>query len=60
MKKPQIEVPLEERHGADDTQAAEFREGDKQLDRQEERIAHESNAITSWATEPQKSVNVPT
>jgi len=43
MKKPQIEVPLEERHGADGTRAAEFREGDEQLDRQEERIAHESN-----------------
>ena len=32
--------------GADATRAEEFREGDKQVDRQEEQIAHESNVIT--------------
>lgn len=33
--------------GADATRAEEFREGDKQVDRQEEQIAHESNVITA-------------
>jgi hypothetical protein len=32
--------------GADATRAEEFREGDKQMDRQEEQIAHESNILS--------------
>jgi cytidylate kinase len=32
---------------ADAARAEEFREGDKQVDRQEKQIAHESNVITS-------------
>ena len=33
--------------GADATRTQEFRQGDKQVERQEEQIAHESNIITA-------------
>ena len=32
--------------GADTTRTEEFRDGGKQMDRQEEQVAHESNVIT--------------